>query len=221
MLVPKAIYNNVLIPLVWPQIILDLVPEILFWQTYVVLVLLWASMYHAARNMGGEVVQNMLNKVFIGVSAISYVSIGIMAIVSASTHTYKTVWEAAFLTTLSLLTVICLVVYGYLLYKRTTKLSINPETRRDTMLRKLKWVVIIMIVCNVTHTIYLICMDILTDNFGTTMEFPWIWFSYLLLTEVVPGFIILALFKKVPHIDRTRSITYAPLVYSPTRKNKQ
>lgn len=58
------------------QVIMDLTPEVLFWLTYVILVMLWAAMYYGSMNINKDA---MLQKVFIRKHTfINLISVGIL-----------------------------------------------------------------------------------------------------------------------------------------------
>lgn len=184
------------------QVVLDMTPEILFWLTYVLLVMLWAAMYYGTMNFTNR--DELLKKIFLAILFSCVAVVLIMGGIMQYINNYKIIAEAIFLFVLSVCTVVAFLVYGSLLYLRAQKLTINA-TNKNSMLQKLKWIVIVVVICDLMHSLYLVIVDYFSA-WKRPHYYIVIWFCYLFFTEILPAAIILFIFKKIP-----TQPTYTPL----------
>jgi len=195
--VPNDFYDYILVNKLWlPQVCLDLLPELIFWQTYVLLVLLWAAMYYGANNMNKD---HALQLVFVVVSISSFFAGFLIAGIMQLAHpqTFPIIVEAIFLSVLAVGAVIAFAIFGILLYTRTKKLPLHPPTRKDSMLTKIKWIVAAITICDMTHCFFLIFVDTI-EEYNRPKYFEFIWLVYFVMTEITPAAVILFIFKKIP-----------------------
>eukprot|EP01113_Clastostelium_recurvatum_P002502 TRINITY_DN11049_c0_g1_i1.p1 TRINITY_DN11049_c0_g1~~TRINITY_DN11049_c0_g1_i1.p1 ORF type:complete len:313 (+),score=52.37 TRINITY_DN11049_c0_g1_i1:135-1073(+) len=197
MLIPYSVYKYDIRPHVALQVILDLIPESLFWSTYLVLILLWANMYHYARSGKNEQVERRLKWFLGGVLGVLSVCIVILAVACQVLNDYNLVAEAVFLVCLSLFIIIGFIIYGYLLHRRLSLVAVSAH-RKHKMLRRIKIIVIVIIICNTVHSVHLLITNLNVQYKPTALYAPWVWLSYFVWTEAVPALIIMILFRKVP-----------------------
>lgn len=193
MALPVAFYKKLNMNDIWIQVIMDLTPELLFWLTYVLLVMLWASMYYGSLNTNKDF---LLQCVFYGITSATGLSLILIAVTMQIARVYTLIIEAVYLFVLSVCTVIAFALYGFLLYIRAKRLNINVKNK-DNMLQKLKWIAVIVCVCDISHCLYLVIVDILSAE-KRVHPFIFIWFFYFVLTEIAPATVILYIFRKVP-----------------------
>lgn len=212
LVIPPDVFEQNIFPHEWLQVCLDLLPEILFWQTYVVLVLIWAELYHFARNMKDNTIERALHMVFIVVSALTYVFAICFAVWMNFKEKYSEKPESIFLAFLQCAALFCFAVYGFLLYKRMERVPFFPVNRKYKMLRKVKLIVIAVMLCSVIHVVYLFLVDDVFSFSNLPADvYIWMWGAYLTLTEFAPAFTIFVLFRKLPK----KKLQYTEIKSSP------
>eukprot|EP01113_Clastostelium_recurvatum_P050389 TRINITY_DN9525_c0_g1_i1.p1 TRINITY_DN9525_c0_g1~~TRINITY_DN9525_c0_g1_i1.p1 ORF type:complete len:325 (+),score=35.47 TRINITY_DN9525_c0_g1_i1:55-975(+) len=209
MVIPFTFYNLYIRPIIWLQIILDLLPEVLFWATNVVLIFLWANMYHFSRNVKKQEIDITLNR-YLGFVMFTVVIIVILiALICDANHVYNLVVEAVFLVILAAIAMLAFGIYGFLLHRRLSHVPVHPPHRKYKMLRRIRRIVILVILCNVAHATFLLITD--EDlQYKRSANRAWVWFTYFVSTEAFPAGLVLFLFRKVPR-DRTGRNSYVPI----------
>eukprot|EP01113_Clastostelium_recurvatum_P029492 TRINITY_DN3559_c0_g2_i1.p1 TRINITY_DN3559_c0_g2~~TRINITY_DN3559_c0_g2_i1.p1 ORF type:complete len:360 (+),score=50.32 TRINITY_DN3559_c0_g2_i1:83-1162(+) len=214
MLIPFEIYNDYISNIIWLQIIMDMFPEIMFWSTFVVLIFLWAVMYHNSKfeQKSRSRTRMNLNWMLAAILLSAYLSCIAIAFIYNEMQVYKVLVEAIFLCVIAVIAVVFFAIYGYLLHRRLS--TVNVQTQSKTkMLRRIKRVAIILITCNLLHAVFLILTDErITDDLdgkGTAA----MWFMYFMISEATPALVLLVLFRNPPRakIIPLHSIKYAPV----------
>lgn len=199
----------------WLQVILDLLPEVLFWQTFVMLVLLWVEMYHFSRNKTTD--PSVWSKVslislFFIFSGVAYTLIIVFSIAMEVTKKYDMLAEASFLAVGSGVAVIVFVYYGYLTHKRMDRVPLFPPHRKTKRLNRLKFAVFMVVFCNFLHIAFLFLIDE-TYIKEHMKHYLVVWMCYFIVTEVLPASAILFIFRKPPRFNkntRTSQFTHVP-----------
>lgn len=215
--IPFTAYRTIRANYLWLQVLLDLFPELLFWQTFVMLVLLWVEMYTFARNKINVQVtiwtRLSLLTIFLIASCAAYLAAGAFAVVVSFTNHYNLLAEAIFLTILTASAMLVFLRYGYLTHKKLDRVPLFPPHRKTKRLNKLKFTVISVVVCNIIHIIYLYVVDVISrsKNVHTSHSlFLWIWMFYFVITEIIPSLIILLVFRKPPRSLSSRKRLSSP-----------
>jgi len=193
---------------------MDLLPEVLFWQTFVMLVLLWVELYHFSRNKASD--PSVWSKVsllslFFIFSSVAYTATIVSAIVMQVTNSYKMEYETSLLAVLSGVAVIVFVYYGYLTHNRMDRVPLFPPHRKTKRLNRLKFAVFIVVFCNFLHIAFLFLVD--TTEFQKLKDYLWVWMFYFIVTEILPATAILFIFRKPPRFNkntRTSQFTHVP-----------
>jgi len=203
---PTSFYIDHIQPHQWLQIFLDLFAEVLFWQVYVVLVLIWAELFHFSRNIRTHDMDNSMTIGFGVITVLVYIAVcGVTTWLAKKNEHYISVLidEVYFLGALICMTIVCFTVYGCLLHNRMKRVPFFPVNRKKNVLNKFKNIVVIVVLCNISHVVFLYFIDtkffdLKEDNKITIQQFRFIWGIYLLLTEFVPVLAVFVMFRKLP-----------------------
>jgi len=198
MAIPPKIYSHDIFKHKWLQVSLDLFPELLFWQSYVALVLIWAELYHFARSLKTFNIDRSMFITFCIISAFAYTCAAVFA-AWMNERKYTLLPEAFFLAFLTSAAILVFGVYGFLLYRSMKRVPFFPAVRKKKMLTKVKVIVFVVILCNILHVVYLFMVD---DVFNFDRVRPstyvMIWAAYLTGTEFLPSLAVFILFRKPP-----------------------
>jgi len=206
MVIPIDVWDHLEINHFGWQVFFDILPEVLFWQTYFLLVLLWAELYHFSKNKKRENPRVPIMGVFVVVSGLAYIAGAIFIVymkhLNKPKGDYDISNEAIFLSCLLFLALISFLLYGVLLHSSMQRVPLYPVHRKNRMLFKLKIMVVAVAICNVIHIAYLFLNDAVIDKmyrehkirYGSVIT---IWFFYMVITEILPAIAVLFVFRKV------------------------
>eukprot|EP00026_Physarum_polycephalum_P010919 Phypoly_transcript_11106.p1 GENE.Phypoly_transcript_11106~~Phypoly_transcript_11106.p1 ORF type:complete len:331 (+),score=26.01 Phypoly_transcript_11106:76-1068(+) len=225
-LIPFSAYCNIKDHALWLQVLLDLLPELLFWQTFVMLVLLWVEMYTFSRNKLNSNPASIWSRlslltIFFISSCVAYICSLLFSIVMQASGKYSMLAEAIFLTILTFTAMIVFMRYGYLTHKKLDKVPLFPAHRKTKRLNKLKFTVISVVICNLVHITYLYIVDVIDLSHDVHINgdtFLWVWMFYFIFTEIAPATAILVVFRKPPRRDpagRSRNSQLSVNQYTP------
>lgn len=212
-LIPFSAYCEIKLHALWLQVLLDLLPELLFWQTFVMLVLLWVEMYTFSRNKLNNTPSfwsrlSLLTIFFIS-SCVAYMFALLFALIMEAANKYNMLAEAIFLTILTATAMTVFIRYGYLTHKKLDKVPLFPAHRKAKRLNKLKFTVISVVICNIIHIVYLYIVDVIDKSHSVHIKgdtFLWVWMFYFIFTEITPATAILIVFRKPPRREGVRNV---------------
>jgi hypothetical protein len=201
-IIPVGIYDEIwFLPVL--QMSMDLFPELLFFSTYLMLLFVWAEMYHFSKAIKeSDAIVRRLWIAYAVINATVYFTGFLVALLygrKGPLTRMNFLVEALFLSSLSVALVLAFPIYGILLFKTLSKAAISSNRKKE-MVKKLLRLLIICLLCFVTHIVYLLLVDnIFLPLFGPKDwdGYPWIWCGYFVSTEVLPICLILNMMRRL------------------------
>jgi len=197
--IPFEIYQNVISEHTTAQMILDLLPELLFFSVYYMLFIIWVEMYYFSKK-NSKLDSNFITRrmwfAFVGGNLFVYVVGLILAIVEGPIpYSFATIKiEGYFLSLLSWVILVPFCFYGYLLFKLiSVPVRIMISTMKRRILRRLQGLLATCLICFIVHSIWIV---ILGEHISAIMKYfgenyIYVWFFYFVITEQLPVILIL------------------------------
>jgi len=182
------------------QMVLDILPELLFFSCYFMLLVMWIELYYTSYIRDEpEVFRRMWILFSVVAGSIFFTGI-IFAIAVGASGPYSNlhvVEEVIFLTAVSLLFTISFPVGSFVLYKKVKDSQSVTSKKKTHMLQRLQRLLVLCIICSILHMAYtLVLVIFLQGVIDIVIVNDVIWLCYFLFTEQLPtGFILFLLFR--------------------------
>uniref|UniRef100_A0A0D6R0D3 THH1/TOM1/TOM3 domain-containing protein n=1 Tax=Araucaria cunninghamii TaxID=56994 RepID=A0A0D6R0D3_ARACU len=180
-------------PEIFQHVLLDM-PGLLFFTTYVLLVLFWAEIFYQARAISTD----GLRRTFITINAVIYLfQICIWTYLWWSSSMVVEIISKIFFAGVSFFAALGFLLYGGRLFLMLRRFPIESKGRR----KKLQEVGYVTTICFMCFLARCIMMFLCAFDQGAdldVMEHPILNFIYYLLVEIIPSLLVLFILRKLP-----------------------
>jgi len=200
-LIPDDYYEANINSLPILQMILDLLPELLFFSGYFMLLIMWIELYYLTKIKDQPKVITRMWVLYIITIGVMFVAGFIFAIGVGASGPYSPEhleWEVVFLATLSLTLTISFPVGGWYLFRQLKEANTITSLKKSIMLTQLQRMLVVVILCSFAHMTYTLILEIyfkgLIEN--TTVR-EVLWLLYFVFTEQLPTALIIYLLFRI------------------------
>jgi len=184
------------------QMWVDILPELMFFASYFLLLIMWLEMYYLMkiREASKAVIFKRMWLLYLGIIAVEFVAGLIFSIGIGATGPYSAVnlqKEAIFLAAISFILSLAFPVGGLYLFRRLRDAPGITSLKKKNMMIPLRRLLVVVIVCSLSHMGYTLFLEVYFDGLIPNQVMrAVIWWLYFVVTEQLPtGLIILLLTK--------------------------
>jgi len=196
--IPATTFLTIESSMAWLQFSLDLFPELMFFFTYLMIVITWMELYYIAKSPEYSEMRRKLSLVYLVIFVMVMLTASVLVFwtkdMPYSTTSIHSRLGGLFLGVLSLGLFITVIIAGRKILNSLSDLMVLTSTKIALMTRLRRVMVFISIVF-ILH-----CAYIITLAFWANLKIPgWehlvIWFLYFIFTEGIPVLLILLSFS--------------------------
>jgi hypothetical protein len=181
------------------NVVLNTLPTYFFFSDYLIILFLWAEIYHYAQEKEAPTIQR-LQPIFFGVNIVMYVILGILyaldwilnrdheyfPIAMAANTEQRIIW--IFGVAIYTFTSVGFLVYGARIYYKFSRLP-TYSPKRQRVLRKIQIITVLVSLCFIIRVVIIILGSVI----WSWSEYWWLDGAYFFLLEVVPLLMMLQL----------------------------
>eukprot|EP00029_Vermamoeba_vermiformis_P006658 TRINITY_DN2676_c0_g1_i1.p1 TRINITY_DN2676_c0_g1~~TRINITY_DN2676_c0_g1_i1.p1 ORF type:complete len:363 (-),score=0.49 TRINITY_DN2676_c0_g1_i1:36-1124(-) len=187
------------------QVFMDLLPEMLFLAIVTLLVCVWVHIYIRTRSLSRKLPKRLFWIAYLAIYGLFVIGVMILFIVITTTPkedlTYAEIskWEGIYICVVAALLLAGALAFGISLlvfFKRMRILSAELQSRTKKTSALVFFAIISMLVKSIfILTLNTVLMQLRRDGVLTRQNFLVIWFFYLVVTEIAPAVLVIALFS--------------------------